>query len=272
MIGLGFGFDAGIGPSQGADANALAYFAAASVTDATAKTRWEALVTGLKTSPNNANWNNLYELWCPRSGYANDASATLKGIKLAVDLTVNTSGAAPSRGALGMTLVSATGHYLSATISKVFSGGVTMGDVVRYSSTSPGASRIIEIATAAFGTVGGVWGPFSDGNGYADILTSVGAGRISGTLAVTANQHHAIAASSVGTKLWRDATQIATGGTADVSATYTTIQIGRNASDAASFNGIVGIPFIFQVGLTQAEFDWFRQLLKDTIGNGLSMI
>lgn len=253
-------------------AAASAYFAASGVTDPTARTRWNALVVGLKSSPNNANWDNLLEIWCPRAGYANDASTTLHGLKRTIDLTVNATGSAPVRGALGMTLSAAEGHYLSAVINRVFSGGITMGNVVRYSSTSPGASRIIELATAAFAVVGGIWGPFSDANGYADINSSGGGGRISGPLAVTANQHHLIAGSSTGMKLWRDATEIATGGTPVLGGTCTILQIGRNAGNPATFNGIVGLPFIFQTGLTQAELNWLRDLLKATIANGMSLI
>lgn len=254
------------------DADAQTFFTAASVTGATPKTRWNALVTGFKTSPNNANWGNLWEGFATMDGYNNNASSTLFGLKRAVDLTIHTTGSAPTRDSLGMTLSAASGHYLSATINKVFSGGISWMCVDRFTSASPGASRGIELATAAFAVVGGGWTPFSDGNGYADILSSGGGGRISGGMAVTANQHHAFGASSNGMKLWRDATQIATGGTPVLGGTCTTLQIAKNAGNAPSFNGRIAVRLIFQVGLTQAEFDWVRNLVKTTIGADLSMI
>jgi len=257
---LGNALTPGIRVIGGFDPAVAGYFARAGVTDPTAQANWDAWYGGMKTQGLSS---LIYEAHCMRSAYNAGSGATVYGLKNAFDFIANGS---PTWGTTGITYVSASNQYLSATISKQFSAAYFM-TLVRYTSTTPGNSRTLDILDGA--NMGGLWAPFNDGNMYWDCLRATA--RVSGAATPTANQFHAYSGSSNGTRAWRDKTSIASGATANLSSTYTTVQFGR-ANITASLNGIGALSLMIEAGISQAQHEAIYDLTKATIGDGLAMI
>jgi len=260
ILGLGLSL-ANSRPLGGFDPDAAAYFARATVTDETAQNNINAFIVGLKAQ---GLWNSVYEIHIMRSAYNRGTGATVYGLKGTFDFSATGT---PTWGTTGITYVSASNQYLSATISKQFSAAYFF-TLVRYTSTTPGNSRTLDILEGA--NMGGLWAPFNDGNMYWDCLRATS--RTSGAAAPTANQFHAYSGSSNGIRCWKDKTSV--GGTtpaANLTSTYTTVQFGR-ANITASLNGIGALSVMIESGLSQAQHEAVYDLVKSTIGDGLAMI